>query len=90
MGIDLSNVHDLAALALIAPVIKDGAIKRVYIHVENFLPRRAVEFSPNKNLYKSWARVKNAYLFLTEGDTTDYNMVAERLRFWNKKRVANS
>ena len=72
MGVDLSAVSDLTALALCIPTDGKFVYKTWY-----FLPSVALEESPNRELYKKWHR--NGYLIVTNGNVTDYDAVTQQI-----------
>lgn len=72
MGVDLSSVSDLTALALCIPT-GDRYVHKVWY----FLPSATLEESPNRELYRKWHR--NGHLTVTPGNVTDYDAVTRQI-----------
>lgn len=72
MGIDLSSVSDLTAIAYL--MIKNDEL---FLKTEYYLPSETVKNSPNSEKYKRW--VKEGYLKMTEGNVTDYDVALEEI-----------
>lgn len=81
MGVDLSAVSDLTALALCIPFDGKFVFKTWY-----FLPAVALDESPNRELYRKWYR--NGYLIVTPGNVTDYDAVTRQIVSLDKEGIA--
>ncbi len=80
MGVDLSAVSDLTALALCIPTGDKFVFKVWY-----FLPAATLEESPNRELYGKWHR--NGYLIITPGNVTDYDAVTRHIVELDKEGI---
>ena len=80
MGVDLSAVSDLTALALCIPTGDKFVFKVWY-----FLPAVALDESPNRELYRKWHR--NGYLIITPGNVTDYDAVTRQIVALDKEGI---
>ena len=74
VGIDLSSVSDLTAVAAMA---KDEATDKYIFKVFYFLPRETVENSPNADKYKEWER--RGFLTVTDGNVVDYDYILNKV-----------
>ena len=77
-GLDLAEVEDLAAFT--ALVVKDGIY---YFKPFAFIPRRALDMSANKEMYKQW--VRNGYLILMDSDVIDNDKILDKIAECNKE-----
>ena len=73
IGIDLANTSDLSVLTLMIDC--DDGKKRFRSWC--FLPRAALDESPNAEKYRQWAR--QGHLTLTDGNVTDYDAIMKKL-----------
>lgn len=81
-GLDLASVSDLTALATMT---YDEEEDKYYFKVKYYLPSDTVENSPNRELYKHWA--KKGYLTVLEGNVTDYDYILNDLLKLSEKSM---
>lgn len=80
---DLASVGDMTALNFMW--VKDDD-DRYYFHTLYYLPESALVESPNRELYKHWARV--GLLTVTNGNVCDYDYILNDLmKFYNRYNV---
>ena len=77
IGVDLSKVSDLTAVSLMIPY--EG---KFYFLVKYYLPETAMEGNSNVSKYQQW--VKDGYLTITKGRTTNYNYIIDDIKKWNE------
>lgn len=71
-GLDLGEVEDMAAFT--AMVVKDDIY---YFKPFAFIPRRALETSSNRELYKQW--IRSGYLILIDSEAIDNDKILEKI-----------
>lgn len=76
MGVDLSAVSDLTALAIMIPY--EG---KYYFKVNYYLPETALREGTNATLYQNW--YNQGYLNITNGNVTDYDAVTNDIMKYN-------
>lgn len=74
VGVDLAAVSDMTAAAFLY-LREDDPV--YYFRVEYYLPESALRESPNKDLYRTWARL--GLLHITPGNVTDYDHVTTEI-----------
>lgn len=82
VGIDLAATSDLTCLSLL---LADSNEK---LHFKNYyyLPESALSESPNRELYKYWART--GQLIITPGNVTDYDFVlSDLMKLYKELRI---
>ena len=77
IGVDLSKVSDLTAVSLMIPY--EG---KFYFLVKYYLPETAMEGNSNVSKYQQW--VKDGYLTITKGRTTNYDYIIDDIKKWNE------
>lgn len=77
IGVDLSKVSDLTAVSLMIPYEGKFYFKNMY-----YLPETAMEGNSNVSKYQQW--VKDGYLTITEGRTTNYDYIIDDIKKWNE------
>ena len=77
IGVDLSKVSDLTAVSLMIPY--EG---KFYFLLKYYLPETALEGNSNVSKYQQW--VKDGYLTITKGRTTNYNYIIDDIKKWNE------
>ena len=77
IGVDLSKVSDLTAVSLMIPY--EG---KFYFLVKYYLPETAMEGNSNVSKYQQW--VKDGYLTITKGRTTNYDYIINDIKKWNE------
>ena len=77
IGVDLSKVSDLTAVSLMIPY--EG---KFYFLVKYYLPETAMEGNSNVSKYQQW--VKDGYLTITNGRTTNYDYIIDDIKKWNE------
>lgn len=77
IGVDLSKVSDLTAVSLMIPY--EG---KFYFKNNYYLPETAMEGNSNVSKYQQW--VKDGYLTITEGRTTNYDNIIDDIKKWNE------
>ena len=77
IGVDLSKVSDLTAVSLMIPY--EG---KFYFKNNYYLPETAMEGNSNVSKYQQW--VKDGYLTITKGRTTNYDYIIEDIKKWNE------
>lgn len=83
VGIDLAATSDLTCLSLLLQKDDDN---KLYFKNLYYLPQTALVESPNREMYKYWARMK--WLTITDGNVTDYDYVHNDLmRFYSRFRI---
>lgn len=83
VGIDLAATSDLTSLSLLLTREND---EKLYFKNFYYLPASALTESPNRELYKYWART--GQLTITDGNVTDYDFVLNDLmRIYNIIRL---
>ena len=69
-GVDLGSVSDLTALSFLLTNGDEYYVKNFY-----FVPQTALKDKFMSQQYREWSR--NGYLFVTEGNTTDYSFITD-------------
>lgn len=83
VGIDLAATSDLTCLSLLLQRDDDN---KLYFKNFYYLPQTALVESPNREMYKYWARMK--WLTITDGNVTDYDYVhSDLMRIYNRLRI---
>ena len=83
VGIDLAATSDLTCLSLLLV----DANEKLYFKNFYYLPESALTESPNRELYKYWART--GQLIITPGNVTDYDFVLNDLmRLYNELNIS--
>lgn len=77
IGVDLSKVSDLTAVSLMIPY--EG---KFYFKNKYYLPETALEGNSNVSKYQQW--VKDGYLTITKGRTTNYDYIINDIKKWNE------
>ena len=77
IGVDLSKVSDLTAVSLMIPY--EG---KFYFKNKYYLPETAMEGNSNVGKYQQW--VKDGYLTITKGRTTNYDYIINDIKKWNE------
>lgn len=77
IGVDLSKVSDLTAVSLMIPY--EG---KFYFKNKYYLPESAMEGNSNVSKYQQW--VKDGYLTITKGRTTNYDYIINDIKKWNE------
>ena len=77
IGVDLSKVSDLTAVSLMIPY--EG---KFYFKNKYYLPETALEGNSNVSKYQQW--VKDGYLTITKGRTTNYDYIIDDIKKWNE------
>lgn len=77
IGVDLSKVSDLTAVSLMIPY--EG---KFYFTNKYYLPETALEGNSNVSKYQQW--VKDGYLTITKGRTTNYDYIIQDIKKWNE------
>ena len=70
VGVDLSAVSDLTAVAYL--IFHDD---KMFLYVDYYLPREALETKADKEKYNDWAR--RGLLRVTPGNVTDYDYITQ-------------
>ena len=71
-GLDLAEVEDMASFT--ALIVKDDIY---YFKTFAFIPRRALEVSSNRELYKQW--IRSGYLNLIDSEVIDNDKILEQI-----------
>ena len=77
-GVDLGSVSDLTALSFLLTNGDEYYVKNFY-----FVPQTALKDKFMSQQYREWSR--NGYLFVTEGNTTDYSFITDILVKWHNE-----
>lgn len=82
-GVDLSATGDLTCVSFLLTKEDD---ERLFFHNRYYLPESALTESPNRELYKYWARTKQ--LTVTSGNVVDYDYIlTDIMKVYNKLNV---
>lgn len=73
LGVDLSAVSDMTAVATMIPYDD-----KFYFKVHYYLPESALENGPNANLYFNWKN--QGYLNITPGNVVDYSYITKDIQ----------
>lgn len=82
-GVDLSATGDLTCVSFLLTKEDD---ERLFFHNRYYLPESALTESPNRELYKYWARTKQ--LTVTSGNVVDYDYIlTDIMKVYNKLNI---
>lgn len=82
-GVDLSSTGDLTCVSFLLTKEDDD---RLYFKNLYYLPESALTESPNRELYKYWARTKQ--LTVTSGNVVDYDYIlTDIMKVYNKLNI---
>lgn len=82
-GVDLSSTGDLTCVSFLLTKEDD---ERLFFHNRYYLPESALTESPNRELYKYWARTNQ--LTVTSGNVVDYDYIlTDIMKVYNKLNV---
>lgn len=77
VGVDLSAVSDLTAVAYL--IFHDD---KMFLYVDYYLPREALETKADRETYNDWAQ--RGLLHVTPGNVTDYDYITQDIIRHNK------
>ncbi len=82
-GVDLSSTGDLTCVSFLLTKEDD---ERLFFHNRYYLPESALTESPNRELYKYWARTNQ--LTVTSGNVVDYDYIlTDIMKVYNKLNI---
>ena len=77
IGVDLAYVDDLCVVTTL--IDKEEVL---YLKAFPFICKRALQISPNKDLYRQW--IQKGYMILVDDDCIDFDWVVEKIKEINE------